>query len=165
MEVIIFATLVLTYHIWLPFFLQVFLFFVPDSWYHEPSVEDSTAPLQPSVRRKAYVDPTPDPFADLQPSQERRANQFMSAEAKQAYLHSFEWRTLRQQVLLRDNYACQSCGAKQNLEVHHITYEQLGKEKLTDLVALCSKCHNHVHNELGYDRQTIFDFSTLKMPK
>ena len=165
MEIIIFATLVITYHIWLPFFLRVILFFIPDSWRHEPSVEDSIAPIQPSIKRKSYHDPTPDPFADLQPITKWSANQFMSAETKQSYLTSFEWRILREQVLRRDSYTCQSCGATHNLEVHHITYERLGDEELADLVALCSNCHNHVHNELGYDRKTIFDFSTIKMPK
>lgn len=152
MEFIIFATIVLTYHIWLPFFLQVILFFIPDSWRHEPSSEDSRAPIQPSIRRKAYHDPTPDPFEGLQPTTGWVANQFMSAETKQFYLKSLDWRIIRQQVLLRDNYECKSCGATEFLEVHHLSYFFLGKEPLCHLITLCRICHQHQHDVYGYSR-------------
>jgi 5-methylcytosine-specific restriction endonuclease McrA len=31
------------------------------------------------------------------------------------------------------------------VEVHHLTYERLGEERLTDLVALCRSCHEREH--------------------
>jgi RRXRR protein/HNH endonuclease len=51
---------------------------------------------------------------------------------------------LRLATLIRDNYSCQECG-KTNcvLEVHHITPRRLkGADTLSNLITLCSKCHN-----------------------
>jgi len=60
------------------------------------------------------------------------------------------WNSLRQQVLVRDNYVCQSCGKKHTplspLHVHHkIPFKSfVSQDKANDLgnlIALCSDCH------------------------
>jgi 5-methylcytosine-specific restriction endonuclease McrA len=38
------------------------------------------------------------------------------------------------------------CPVKGRLEAHHITYENFGAEGFADLVAVCSKCHDAIHN-------------------
>lgn len=40
---------------------------------------------------------------------------------------------------------CEVCGVDDELEVHHITYENLGTEQPTDLVVLCGRCHEGRH--------------------
>lgn len=95
------------------------------------------------------------------PRQDRTADfttgPFMSAEAKHNYLLSPEWQELRTQVFTRDNYTCQSCGSQELLNCHHITYEFLGNENLSDLTTLCTNCHTELHKQLGYDRTTIYN--------
>lgn len=91
-----------------------------------------------------------------------RANQFMSAEDKQTYLQSTEWRTLRNQVFTRDNHTCQSCGSQSSLACHHIMYDRLGAENLEDLTTLCTTCHTALHKRLGYDRTTIYNITKDK---
>ena len=86
----------------------------------------------------------------------RNNNQFMSAKDKKTYLQSDKWRTIRQQVFIRDKYRCQICGTNKSLNCHHISYINLGSESLEDLTTLCEKCHTNLHNELGYDRNTLF---------
>jgi HNH endonuclease len=53
---------------------------------------------------------------------------------------------LRRQVLRRDGWRCQSCGAMSNLEVHH---KQLrshsGVDSEENLISLCDRCHKVVH--------------------
>jgi 5-methylcytosine-specific restriction endonuclease McrA len=58
-----------------------------------------------------------------------------------AYLASPAWAELRGLVLLRDCYRCVVCWATEGLEVHHLTYERLGHEPLSDLITLCAKHH------------------------
>jgi len=59
-------------------------------------------------------------------------------------LASYE--TLRQQVLLRDGWRCQSCGAMSNLEVHHREFRShSGDDSEDNLITLCSACHASVH--------------------
>jgi 5-methylcytosine-specific restriction endonuclease McrA len=58
-----------------------------------------------------------------------------------AYLRSERWQELRLLVLLRDEHRCRQCGATDRLEVHHLTYERLYHEPLSDLTTLCLDCH------------------------
>ena len=59
-----------------------------------------------------------------------------------SYLHSAAWSVKRDQVLIRAQHRCEHC-ERENvpLQVHHRHYRSLGKEKLSDLSALCSECH------------------------
>ena len=49
----------------------------------------------------------------------------------------------RDDVIKRDGDQC-VCGAQATV-VHHKTYNNIGKEPLSDLVALCKECHERVH--------------------
>ena len=51
------------------------------------------------------------------------------------------WKDVREEALLRDKNRCVSCNQKENLEVHHRTYERFGNEKLSDVYVLCKTCH------------------------
>ena len=44
---------------------------------------------------------------------------------------------------------CQMCSAMFGLEVHHISYANLGKELPQELVLLCALCHDHTHKMAG----------------
>ena len=90
-------------------------------------------------------------------------NPLMSAQAKQQYLQSNEWKVLKQTKLNQADYKCELCSSPYNLHLHHLTYERLGNEYLSDLSILCSECHQRQHNHYGYDRLT--DYSILIKPK
>jgi len=54
---------------------------------------------------------------------------------------------LRQQVLRRDGWRCQSCGTMTNLEVHHRVFRsQGGDDSELNLITLCAECHAQVHS-------------------
>lgn len=79
----------------------------------------------------------------------------MNQKQYHKYLNSPEWKAIREPALERDNYACSICGSKSNLHVHHLHYDNIGEEALSDLVTLCKSCHfQHVdkpelHPEFG----------------
>ena len=60
------------------------------------------------------------------------------------------WLQKKAEILIRDNYTCQKCGAKSHLNVHHLSYE---KGKLAweypneKLITLCKNCHEDLHRE------------------
>lgn len=67
-----------------------------------------------------------------------------------AYLNTEQWHRLKRQRILFDRLQCAMCGTAKNLQVHHITYERLGREELDDLITLCKECHAKVHeNDLA----------------
>jgi 5-methylcytosine-specific restriction endonuclease McrA len=60
------------------------------------------------------------------------------------------YETLRQQVLHRDGWRCQFCGAMSNLEVHHIQFRsQSGSDLEENLITLCTVCHFNTHRGGG----------------
>ena len=64
------------------------------------------------------------------------------------YLESDAWRKKREKVLDRDGHACQICGSKENLRVHHKKYNPdfyLGEEPENDLITVCERCHEDIH--------------------
>jgi 5-methylcytosine-specific restriction endonuclease McrA len=63
------------------------------------------------------------------------------------YIKSPGWASKRRGKLFDANYKCEKCGSEtQTLEVHHLTYERLGDERMSDLIVLCSYCHKVAHN-------------------
>ena len=71
------------------------------------------------------------------------------------YIRSYEWKQKEQDRMKIDDYKCVMCGrpsekTRHGLQVHHITYRNLGHEEvLTDLVTLCAPCHRKMHNYLS----------------
>ena len=64
------------------------------------------------------------------------------------YLKSPWWRNhVRRQALDRAGYRCDVCRATQGLEVHHVSYENLGREQPEDVLVLCCTCHATEHNK------------------
>jgi 5-methylcytosine-specific restriction endonuclease McrA len=57
------------------------------------------------------------------------------------------YESLRQQVLHRDGWRCQSCGSMSNLEVHHKQFRShAGYDSEENLITLCTACHARVHH-------------------
>ena len=56
------------------------------------------------------------------------------------------YESLRQQVLRRDSWRCQSCGTMSNLEVHHKQFRSHeGDDSEENLITLCAPCHHEIH--------------------
>ena len=62
-------------------------------------------------------------------------------------LDPVSYETLRQQVLHRDGWRCQSCGTMSNLEIHHKQFRsQSGEDSELNLITLCTACHALAHH-------------------
>ena len=67
-------------------------------------------------------------------------------KAERSRLDPAEYENLRQQVLRRDGWRCQSCGTLSNLEVHHQQFRShAGDDAEENLSTLCSTCHARAH--------------------
>lgn len=57
--------------------------------------------------------------------------------------------SVRRQVLQRDGWRCQFCGAMSNLKVHHKEFRShSGEDSDANLITLCSTCHASAHGRL-----------------
>lgn len=68
-----------------------------------------------------------------------------SREAYERYLTSPTWKAKRLEALEAAEFRCAGCSNSDALQVHHLTYERLGFERLTDLMVLCEQCHALEH--------------------
>lgn len=60
------------------------------------------------------------------------------------YLRSPRWFDIRRAYRESDLPQQCMCGADE-VELHHLTYDRVGEEELTDLRPLCSNCHQMIH--------------------
>jgi hypothetical protein len=49
--------------------------------------------------------------------------------------------------LVKARFACERCGRKTDLRLHHLTYERFGNERLDDVQIVCSVCHPSADDE------------------
>lgn len=70
------------------------------------------------------------------------------------YLKSPHWQELRKAKIKEQNFQCERCGEFGRrtpwqtiigLQVHHLTYERLWQEELSDLEVVCRPCHEDEH--------------------
>ena len=65
-------------------------------------------------------------------------------------LDSMAYEDLRQKILRRDGWRCQSCGTMSNLEVHHQEFRShSGDDAEENLITLCCICHASAHGKAG----------------
>lgn len=85
-----------------------------------------------------------------------------------SYYASAAWRRKRQQRLDHDGHQCQGCGITRDqleqlgwpsLQVHHknagppdFTYPSFGNEQISDLLTLCTECHDGITNSVRRQR-------------
>lgn len=66
------------------------------------------------------------------------------------YIASAHWKRTRKQKLEQVGYFCEKCGLEEGLCVHHLHYNSLGMEEMSDLQVLCRECHRKTHSgQLG----------------
>ncbi len=77
------------------------------------------------------------------------------------YLQSEEWKALRAAVVKRADGTCERCKINPGRDVHHKTYERLYKEKMSDLIFLCRRCHEFLEGHSNVDVARSVDAGLL----
>lgn len=61
------------------------------------------------------------------------------------YLRSKAWRDRRMEAIEKAGFRCHACGRREwdtsKLQVHHLSYDRLGREEDEDLEVWCERCH------------------------
>lgn len=88
---------------------------------------------------------------------------YTKIQDKKDYINSKHWKILRDKIIHRDNNTCQVCGYYgSKLQVHHLTYDNLYKEKFEDLATLCNDCHSLLHEDLGYFHEKDYPINIMR---
>lgn len=78
------------------------------------------------------------------------------------YLASREWSLLREQVRERSGNHCEHCFIAPQQAVHHLTYERIGREDLSDLMAVCNPCHEWLSGHSSVN--PLYAFAAVSPP-
>ena len=80
----------------------------------------------------------------------------MTREEREAFYNSPKWRRKKKAILRRDHYQCQLCKRYGRISEAHIVHHKLDLEEYPELaldddnlVSVCKKCHNKLHDEKG----------------
>lgn len=67
------------------------------------------------------------------------------------YLESDHWKKFRAKIRRRAGGYCERCKVGKRADIHHLSYERLGHELPSDVVAVCSECHEWLHGRRSKD--------------
>ena len=59
------------------------------------------------------------------------------------HINSSEWRNFREKIFRKRGRMCEDCTEVERLELHHLTYENLGHERDEDVLILCRPHPDH----------------------
>jgi len=79
------------------------------------------------------------------------------------YLNSKEWEEIRVELHIVRGSKCERCSSKKNLQVHHLTYDNIFNEELEDLELLCAGCHKSEHRPIKKKKRQISFQKKCKM--
>jgi hypothetical protein len=66
------------------------------------------------------------------------------------YIKSKEW-AARSKSFRQLQKTCEMCGTTKGLQCHHKHYRSLGREKRTDIMVVCCRCHCKLHGVDSFD--------------
>jgi 5-methylcytosine-specific restriction endonuclease McrA len=77
-----------------------------------------------------------------------------------AYIGSKEWKKRRERFFRKNGRVCAACESTEQIQLHHLDYSTLGRERDIDLVPLCKICHREYHEQYGKKRlrNNTFEF-------
>lgn len=83
---------------------------------------------------------------------------------KIGYLNSEHWKAFRRFYFAKKKpKVCDFCKLKKKLDLHHVTYERIGREKIGDVVAICRSCHDEIHALFDVNRNKGLQSATDKI--
>lgn len=71
-----------------------------------------------------------------------------------AYLKSDFWNTQRNRFL---KSRCHCCSYTRELQLHHINYKRITRERASDLITLCRDCHIKAHELIKEGKAKLSD--------
>lgn len=89
------------------------------------------------------------PYADRDESLKR-----LGFKSYREYIGSDFWKSIRSRVLKRSNGACERCGSRKVIQVHHRAYDiaTLAGTNINSLSAVCRQCHCEAEQPQNFTR-------------
>jgi hypothetical protein len=69
----------------------------------------------------------------------------MNRHQYERYMASDHWKARKDRYFRTHEKRCAACGSVDEVQLHHLSYEKMGREPNDDLMPLCQICHSLVH--------------------
>lgn len=79
----------------------------------------------------------------------------------ETYMRSPEWRARRAGFIAAAGGRCQYCGSTELLQIHHLSYTNLGNEKPHDVAVLCRSCHANIGERARRLKPLVSSMTTM----
>jgi hypothetical protein len=82
------------------------------------------------------------------------------------YLRSAHWALLKLNTIIARGMRCERCASLKDIDLHHLTYQRLGRELPQDVLLLCRMCHTKEHLVSSEERLWLYQwlFDRRKSP-
>ncbi len=80
------------------------------------------------------------------------------------YLASREWALKKEAVRKRSGGICERCHYGKYQQTHHLTYEHIGDEPLSELLGVCSDCHKFISGKTDLDPASVESICKVLAP-
>lgn len=71
------------------------------------------------------------------------------------YIKGRGWRRRKKEYYKKYGKLCAVCGVTKSVQLHHLLYEDLGKERDEHLLPLCKLHHQRFHDEVGVQKNMV----------
>lgn len=82
----------------------------------------------------------------------KRKNKIEYIKKYNDYLKTTHWKQFRKNYWKIERKICYCCGEEAK-DLHHFDYKKMWKEKNSDIIPLCRKCHNEIHTLIINDKK------------
>jgi len=82
----------------------------------------------------------------LKKHQRGAASCLSNKQLYQLYLQTSYWAGVRRRMLANAGEKCMRCPSRSGLQVHHLSYDRVGRERDVDLLVLCRNWHMNEHH-------------------
>lgn len=94
---------------------------------------------------KEYKDWIKKPKPKKQPKKKVEKPLSRHQKAYLKYLESEHWAQIKLDLYAVRGFQCEVCFSTRSIQVHHKTYERIGREEPQDVILLCRPCHKKAH--------------------
>ena len=103
-------------------------------------------------------------FSDYTPPTPKQLSTYVTNAQKKEHMQSEYWKNLKQKRWEIAGGVCERCKQFPCTDLHHLHYQNLLEEDISEVVYLCRACHQHIHDKFGYSRHEHFPIHGDQIP-
>jgi len=130
------------------------------------NLKQNTLKMKCTKRSKETKEKMKNNHKDFSGKNNPNYNPNLTDKGRKQRRHGWGQNKWKNQIKKHNNFTCQKCGSKENLQAHHINNWKNFKEQRLDIdngITLCKDCHKKLHSLFGLKTETKDLLNFLKI--